>query len=519
MTQMTDERYELPQAWTWATIRDLVVDAQPGFASGKKGVVGGIRHLRMNNIGPNCRLDLSQVTRVPADLAKERHLLRPGDVLFCHTNSQKLVGKTALFKVQDGPYAYSNHLTRLRVSPDGSLPEWLWYYLATLWRDRYFETRCKQWVNQATVERDTLLSTPIPLPPLVEQRRIVAKVEVLFEENRTARVALDRIPPLLKKFRQSVLAAAFRGDLSRDWREQHPHVEPAYALLERIRAERRRKWQQELQAKGKHIRRGSYEKTSPVDTSGLYELPESWTWCTLGHCATLITKGESPKWQGYDYVTDGVPFIRSENVLWGELDLSTVARIPERFHKKLQRSKLKPDDVLINLVGASIGRCAVVPKSLQEANVNQAVATIRTTEALSPLYLLYLVLSPEIQATIQSKKVEVARPNISLGDLSGLLIPVPPLVEQHLIVSTIEELFSRADAIGKAVEFARRRAEKLEQSILARAFRGELVPQDPSDDPASLLLDRIRPKATENGLATRVGSPRKHRRARSKAGT
>lgn len=495
---MSEERYELPEGWAWATVGDIVADARPGFASGKKGIEGGIRHLRMNNIGPNCRLDLSQLTTVPNNLAKERHFLKPGDVLFCHTNSQKLVGKTALFDIQDGSYAYSNHLTRLRLPSDGPPPQWLSYILATLWRDRYFETRCKQWVNQATVERDALLSTPIPVGPLKEQQRIVAKIEALFEQSRTARQALDRIPPLLKKFHQSVLAAAFRGDLTRDWREQHPDIEPAAVLLERLRTERRRKWEEDLRAKGKDSRKAKYEEPNPVDTSNLPELPERWVWCTLHECTTLITKGESPKWQGYQYVTDGVPFVRSENVLWGALDLSNVTRIPDTFHQKLQRSRLRPNDVLINLVGASIGRCAIVPQELREANINQAVATIRTTEALSQLYLLYLLLSPATQEDIQGKKVEVARPNISLGDLSGLIIPLAPIAEQQHIASSIDELFAQAAAIESAVEAARRRAEKLEQSIQARAFRGELVSQDPNDEPASALLDRIRAKLELN---------------------
>src|SRR5207249_42767 len=106
-------------------------------------------------------------------LARPAHILRPGDVLFCHTNSEKLVGKTALFDRTNGPYAFSNHLTRLRLPVNGPPPEWLWFWLSTLWRQRYFETRCKQWVNQATVERNTLLSAPIPVGPIQEQRRII----------------------------------------------------------------------------------------------------------------------------------------------------------------------------------------------------------------------------------------------------------------------------------------------------------------------------------------------------------
>jgi type I restriction enzyme S subunit len=334
----------------------------------------------------------------------------------------------------------------------------------------------------------------------------VAKIEALFEQSRTARQALDRIPPLLKKFRQAVLAAAFRGDLTRDWREQHPDIEPASALLDRIRTERRR------ECEGTH--RGSKPaERKTVDMGDLPELPARWVWCALGQCTSLITKGESPNWQGYQYVADGVPFVRSENVLWGVLDLSEVARIPDTFHQKLQRSKLKPNDVLVNLVGASIGRCAVVPPELSEANINQAVATIRTTEALCPPYLLHLLLSPAMQEVIQGKRVEVARPNISLGDLRNLIVPLAPAAEQEHIVCRMEQLFVIVAAIEAALEAARRRADKLEQSILTRAFHGELVPQDPNDEPACTLLDRVRTqpsiRASTARLAIHIGRGKK----------
>jgi type I restriction enzyme S subunit len=333
---------------------------------------------------------------------------------------------------------------------------------------------------------------PIPLAPLSEQRRIVEKIEALFEQSRTARQALDRIPPLLKTFRQAVLAAAFRGDLTRDWREQHTDAESASVMLERIRAERRH------ESEGPY-RGSNHAERKTVDMGDLPGLPPSWVWCTLDQCTNLITKGESPNWQGYQYVAEGVPFVRSENVLWGALDLSGVARVPDTFHQKLQRSKLKPNDVLINLVGASIGRCAIVPSELCEANINQAVATIRTAGTLYPPYLLHLLLSPAMQEVIQGKRVEVARPNISLGDLRNLIIPLAPAAEQERIVFKIEQLFAVVAAIEMAVQVAEQRADLLDRSILTRAFSGELVPQDPNDEPASVLLKRI---GTERGMAS-----------------
>jgi type I restriction enzyme S subunit len=250
---MLEEMYDLPDGWKWATVADVISDAQPGFASGKKDVQRGINHLRMNNIGADCQLNLDSVFTVPKELAKPRYLAQLNDVLVCHTNSTKLVGKAALFNVA-GVYAFSNHLTRLRVAPDIIDPQWLWRVMATLWRERYFENRCKQWVNQATIERATLLAAPVPLPPLPEQRR-------------TARDAPERVPALLKRFRQSVLASAFRGDLT----ERDPNNEPASALLERVGATLRGR---PVRGRAETRGEGQPHRVAPTDATDLPELPD-----------------------------------------------------------------------------------------------------------------------------------------------------------------------------------------------------------------------------------------------------
>jgi len=482
---MIDERYELPEGWAWATVGDLVVDAQPGFASGKKGIEGGIRHLRMYNIGPDCRLDLSQVITVPTDLAKKRHLLKLGDVLFCHTNSQKLVGKIALFDVKDGPYAYSNHLTRLRVSRDGSPPQWLWYYLAALWRDRYFETRCKQWVNQATVERETLLSTPIPVPPLTEQRRIVEKIEALFEQNRSARQALDRIPPLLKKFRQSVLAAAFRGNLTRDWREQNPDVESASALLERIHTERRRKWEEDLRANSKDPRKVKYEEPKPVDTSDLPSLPEGWTYTSVREVSRTIQYGYT---QSGTSEPIGPKFLRITDIQNGRVDWEKVPHCEISEGEKAKYA-LGGGDIVFARSGATTGKSYLIRECPPSVFASYLIRVQPFPQVLPEyLYAFFQTATYWNQITTRGN----AQPNANAQVLGSVVSPLAPVLEQEKIVASIADLFAQADAIEAEVDAARRRAEKLEQSILARAFRGELVSQDPNDKPAAILLQRIK---------------------------
>jgi len=169
------------------------------------------------------------------------------------------------------------------------------------------------------------------------------------------------------------------------------------------------------------------------------------------------------------------PVVRSENVQWGYIDLSKKMYIPSEFHKKLKRSQLHANDVLINLVGASIGRACIVPENIGEANVNQAVAVISPNkEKLNSKYLLYFLLSNSTQKTLQGGKVETARPNISLANLRDLRIPPISLTEQRRIVEYLEGLQAKVDALKTLQAETAAELDALLPSILDKAFKGEL---------------------------------------------
>ena len=218
----------------------------------------------------------------------------------------------------------------------------------------------------------------IPLSPLPEQHRIVAKIEELFTKLDAGINELHKAQSQLKRYRQSVLKAAFEGKLTRAWRTEHQEeIEPASVLLECILKERREKWEAEqleqMKAKGKIPKddkwKTKYKEPIAPDTSDLPELPEGWKWIKLGQVTDLITKGSSPRWQGFNYVDKGILFLRSQNVGWGGLNLRSIAYLPETFNEKEKKSILKTGDVLLNLVGASIGRAAIASDELEEANM------------------------------------------------------------------------------------------------------------------------------------------------------
>ena len=216
----------------------------------------------------------------------------------------------------------------------------------------------------------------------------------------------------------------------------------------------------------------------------------------LKDLVTLITKGSSPSWQGVKYVDKGILFITSENVREGFLELSSPKYLEDKFNNLQSRSILKKGDLLTNIVGASIGRTAEFNLNLDNCNINQAVAIIRLLDKSLNSYFLKVLNSTFIIVQMFGKTVETARPNISLSSVENLIVPLPPLAEQHRIVAKIEELLPKVEEYGKAQDALNKLneelPERLKKSILQEAIEGRLVPQDPTDEPASVLLAKIR---------------------------
>lgn len=492
-----DGPYELPEGWVWTPLGDVCA-INPRH---EKGVVPNetpVSFVPMAAVDHQDGIISESSARPYGEVRKGFTHFIEGDVLFARITPCMENGKIAIARgLANGLGCGTTEFHVLR--PLGEiLAEYIYRYLRQESLRRAAAANMSGTAGQLRVPTDYIKSVEIPLAPLAEQRRIVAKIEALFEESRTARQALDRIPPLLKKFRQSVLAAAFRGDLTRDWREQHPDIEPASVLLERIRAARRSKWEENLRAKGKDPRRTKYKEATQVDHNGLEDLPEGWEYTTVVEVGRLdeepvLTGPFGAQLPSKEFVSEGVPVIAIGNVTWGGLRLDKVAHVTAEKALKLTRYTLEPGDVLFTRSG-TIGRSAVVPEYAKGWLMSYHLLRVRVERnACDPMYLYFAFRG---LLTIQDQITETARgatrPGFNTSLLKRLRFPLPPMNEQRRIVSTIEELFGQADGIDAAVVCARRQADQIDQSILARAFRGELVPQDPNDESAAVLLERIR---------------------------
>jgi type I restriction enzyme S subunit len=207
-------QYLLPEGWRWARLGEIIQEALPGFACGKRSGEEGTIQLRMNNITTKGKIDLSSVLKVPASKAQiEKYRLLPGDVIFNNTNSAELVGKTALFDLEKDIFVYSNHLTRLRPLQGVLDSTYLALWLQLQWCNRVFELICNRWIGQAALQRDKLLGLEIPLPPIPEQRRIAAKIRELMQDVGRAHAACEKQLGIIDLLPQKILEKAFRGKL------------------------------------------------------------------------------------------------------------------------------------------------------------------------------------------------------------------------------------------------------------------------------------------------------------------
>lgn len=336
--------------------------------------------------------------------------------------------------------------------------------------------------------------TEILLPSFNEQRGIVAKIEALKARSQRVKEELEAIAPLLDQFRQSVLVAAFRGDLTADWREKNPDVEPASELLKQIQEERKTQYEQAcIRAKAEGIRKPNpiQDISISLENEEFQSLPNSWVWASLESISNFCRPITYGVIKLGDEVENGVPCLRTSDVKPLSIKLENVKKISRAIANNYSRTYLQGGELLVNVRG-TLGGVAVVPEHLAGYNISREVAMVPILSNIPVKWTAYWVASVTAQTWLTNVSKGVAYTGINLEDLRQLPVPIPPVAEIKVAVETIEKLYFISSQIEQQYNEAKAHLDKLDQSILAKAFRGELVPQDPNDEPASVLLERIR---------------------------
>ena len=366
--------------------------------------------------------------------------------------------------------------------------------------------------NYPAVRDGDVLSQEVLLPPLAEQHRIVAEIEKQFTRLDASVAALRRAQANLKRYRASVLKAACEGSLVPTEAElalaEGRSYEPAGRLLERILAERRARWEAQEKPRGKYV------EPVPLDTSSLPELPEGWVWAMVAQLLARSEYGTSVK---CSYQSDRLPVLRIPNIVAGELDLKDI-KYATRPTPIDSNSALARGDVLMCRTNGSVnlvGKTAVVRTELEPYHSFASyLLRFRLIETeMMPRWFHIYATSQLGRAFIEQHAASSAgQNNVSLSLIHRMPIPLPPLAEQRRIVAEVELRLSVVQQAEGAVEASLKRARRLRQSILKQAFSGKLVPQDPNDEPASTLLERIRAEREEVKAAAKSnGTPRRRR--------
>jgi type I restriction enzyme S subunit len=433
---------ELPQGWASARLEEIVTARK-----GKKPAL--LRDTPAN--GFVSYLDIHAI---------EKNVVRQ----FAEVKSSKLAAKDDLFVVWDG--ARSGWIGGGITGAIGSTIMALTAQQVESAYVRHFIAGQFQNLNTNTrgtgiphVDPEVFWNLEVPLAPLAEQRRIVAKVETLLSKVDTCQQRLAKIPKLLKRLRQSVLAVACSGRLTADWREENPNA--------------------------------SDVNGSEDTPDGFPALPETWRWKELATVCTNVVDcpHSTPKW-----TESGRLCVRTTNFKPGFLELSEVRYVSNAtFNERIERLRPQPGDILYSREGGILGIACIIPPGV-ELCLGQRMMLFRTKSDFNAAFLMHWLNSRVILRRVQELTGGSASPHLNVRDIKSFPTPVPPFPEQQEIVRRVESLFALADQIEARLKTAASRIGGITPSLLARAFTGKLVPQDPTDEPAEKLLERIKSK-------------------------
>lgn len=362
-------------------------------------------------------------------------------------------------------------------------------------------TDYREFANGTTrlkLTRSAMVRIPIKFPPILEQGRIVDKIEELFSELDAGIASLHRAKANLKRYRASVLKAAVEGRLTAAWRRQNPPGESGEQLLARILKERRAQWEENQLKKfteqGKTPPKNwqdKYTEPSKLDTANLSELPEGWVWCSVEQLGVVqLGRQRSPKNRSKIHP---VFYLRAANITESGLELSDLLDM-EFTPNEQERYKLQFGDLLLSEASGSpgqVGKPAIWQNQLPLCCFQNTVIRLRPSIDLSR-YLLICFRNCYTNKIFAKIAGGVGINHLSADKFSQIPVPLPSISEQRYITTEVERRLSQAEAAEKTIEQALTRAARLRQAILKRAFEGRLVPQEPNDEPASALLERIR---------------------------
>jgi type I restriction enzyme S subunit len=489
---------ELPSSWAWTTLEEIASTSSGGTPSrARPDFYGGlIPWVKSGELNDGLVQDVEEKITEEALANSSAKIFSSGTL--CIALYGATVGKVGILAMD----AATNQAIC------GIMPR---NQIRTKYLFHFFQSLRSELIGksvggaQPNISQQIVRSTQVPICAPPEQDRIVAEIDKQFTRLDAATVALKRVQANLKRYRASVLKAACEGrlvpteaELARKEGRDH---EPADKLLQRILRERRARWEADtlakMQASGKRPSddrwKQKYKEPSVPDTSNLPELPEGWCCASLGqafgvHVGATPSRGVPAYWNG------SIPWVSSGEVAFCRIG-STRESITELGLRETSTDVHPPGTVLIGMIGEGKTRGQVAILDIAACN-NQNSAAIRVSETGLPPEFIYRYLEGIYEQT-RNLSSGNNQPALNKARVQEIIFPMPPLEEQRRICMETERLLSVTGETEKACRLQVVKGHAIRNSILRDAFTGQLVPQDPNDEPASALLERIRAERVE----------------------
>jgi len=454
--------YKLPEGWEWSTINEII-DAQEGFfkdgdwvESKDQDTNGQIRLIQLADIGDGEFRNRSNrfMNEERADVLGCTYL-KKGDILLARMPDP--LGRACIFPyIEENKYVTVVDVAILRTGKNGVNSKFLMYLINSPIVRKEIDS-LKSGSTRIRISRNNLSKIQFPIPPLKEQLRIITKLDELYSEIEHAEKALKKAKHQLEIYSQSLLKNAFNGKLTEKWR-----IDDSSNML-----------------------KGSQNKNGV--------LPIGWKCIEIEKFAEFVGSGSTPKGGRNVYQENGIPFIRSQNIHPNYLVQDDLVFISKDVNEKMKRTQIKPKDVLLNITGASIGRCAFIPENFEKGNVNQHVCIIRVLpKYINYRYLTYFLNSPESQLNIQKINSGATREALNLSQIKNISVPICSIEEQQQIVFHLDSRSTICKNLEESISKELFNLEKVKCTILNDAYRGKLVHQDLSEDSASTFLVQIK---------------------------
>jgi len=471
-----DNLPELPKGWGWTEVGEIgnlirgVSYKKTDTSKTPKN--GYMPILRANNIDGH--LTFEDLVYVPEKKIKQEQIVKALDIIIAMSSGSKdLVGKAAQALTDfSGSFGTFCGLVRPNILIDG---KFVGFFFQSPDYRRLVSLQSSG-VSINNLRRQHIESMPFPLPPLAEQKRIVAKIEELFTRLDAGVQALQKVKAELKRYRQAVLKYAFEGKLTAEWREKNKDkLEPASEWLWRVK--------KELKANTN----GKPRAIPNIKVNELKDIPNQWEKSYIGEISNVV-RGGSPRPAGDPrYFGGEIPWITVKEITKdNSIYLTSVSNYVTELGK--QRSRyIEPGTFLLTNSGATLG----VPKITNIGGcINDGSVALLGLGDVFKVYLYYFL--TKLTKDLRQLNQGAAQPNLNTGIVSAIRVPICSEKEQEKVVEEIERHFSIADEIEQTIKKSLKQSDRLRQSILKKAFEGNLVPQDPEDEPAEKLLERIK---------------------------